>query len=57
MVLIDMEMPENCLKCPIMNGPSAWVCAFTGNKVPQKEPFKAEGCPLIDQEQDQYQPV
>lgn len=46
MVLIDMEMPKNCLKCPLMNGSKAWTCAVTGNAVPQKEPFKVEGCPL-----------
>ncbi len=46
MVLINMEMPKNCLKCPLMNGSKVWTCAVTGNEVPQKEPFKAEGCPL-----------
>lgn len=51
MVRINMEMPENCLKCPLLNGPKAWVCAITGKLVPQKEPFKAEGCPLIEQDQ------
>lgn len=44
-VLIDIEIPENCLGCPA-SGHKAQTCAFTGNKIPHQKPFKAKECPL-----------